>query len=189
MKAIMISIKPKYCELIANGKKTIEVRKSKPKLETPFKCYIYCTNGQDLNDFLMTSDRCHVLNGKVIGEFVCDEIETFAEWQLTPCGKFQDYEDAYLLDFLQKNCLSHEDIYKYRGNMPYYKDLYAWHISDLKIYDKPKELSEFFGRTHCSAAHTEFCWSCFAPCKMQDGDIYQPLKRPPQSWTHVCSKE
>lgn len=43
MKSVMISIKPKYCELIASGKKTVEVRKTRPKIETPFKCYIYCT--------------------------------------------------------------------------------------------------------------------------------------------------
>lgn len=42
-KAVLISIRPKWCELIANGTKTVEVRKSRPKLETPIKCYIYCT--------------------------------------------------------------------------------------------------------------------------------------------------
>ena len=47
MKSVLISIKPKWCELIVSGKKTVEVRKTKPKLETPFKCYIYCTkNGK-----------------------------------------------------------------------------------------------------------------------------------------------
>lgn len=43
MKCVLISIKPKWCELIANGTKTVEVRKTKPKLIPPFKCYIYCT--------------------------------------------------------------------------------------------------------------------------------------------------
>lgn len=43
MKSVLISIKPQYCELIASGKKTVEVRKRRPKLQTPFKCYIYCT--------------------------------------------------------------------------------------------------------------------------------------------------
>lgn len=43
MKEVLISIQPKWCELIANGTKTVEVRKTKPKLNTPFKCYIYCT--------------------------------------------------------------------------------------------------------------------------------------------------
>lgn len=42
-KAVMLSIRPKWVEKIANGEKTIEVRKTKPKLDTPFKCYIYCT--------------------------------------------------------------------------------------------------------------------------------------------------
>lgn len=45
MKSVLISIHPKWCEKIANGEKTIEVRKTKPKLDTPFKCYIYCTKG------------------------------------------------------------------------------------------------------------------------------------------------
>ncbi len=43
MKAILMSIKPKWCKLIFSGEKTIEVRKTAPKLETPFKVYVYCT--------------------------------------------------------------------------------------------------------------------------------------------------
>ena len=43
MRAVLISIRPKWCELIASGKKTIEVRKTAPKINTPFKCYTYCT--------------------------------------------------------------------------------------------------------------------------------------------------
>ena len=65
MKSILLSIKPKYVELIASGEKTIEVRKSRPKLETPFKCYIYCRNGNGtLNDTLISGDRRFVLNQK-----------------------------------------------------------------------------------------------------------------------------
>ena len=89
-KAVLISIRPKWCELIANGTKTVEVRKTRPKLETPFKCYIYCTSGRpDLNIFLYSPERlmqdyldtgsmkslnCPLGNGKVIGEFTCDRI-------------------------------------------------------------------------------------------------------------------
>lgn len=47
-KAVMLSILPKWCAKIASGEKTIEVRKTKPKLETPFKCYIYCTQDKHL---------------------------------------------------------------------------------------------------------------------------------------------
>lgn len=46
MKSVLISIRPKWCELIASGKKTIEVRKTAPKLPTPFKCYIYETKAR-----------------------------------------------------------------------------------------------------------------------------------------------
>ena len=88
MKSVLISIQPKPCELIASDKKTVEVRKTKPKLETPFKCYIYCTHGkvwltsvngkvQKPNNIVLDLTKdCEVqeLNGKVIGEFVCDRI-------------------------------------------------------------------------------------------------------------------
>lgn len=49
-KAVLISIRPKWVEKIVSGEKTIEVRKTRPKLDTPFKCYIYCTL-QGCNEF------------------------------------------------------------------------------------------------------------------------------------------
>ena len=55
--AVMLSIKPKYCELIASGEKTIEVRKTKPKIEKTFKCYIYCTKESYKGKYLHTSNR------------------------------------------------------------------------------------------------------------------------------------
>ena len=67
MKSVLLSIKPEWCELIASGKKTLEVRKTKPKLNTPFKCYIYCTKGKSDNQS----------SGKVIGEFTCDDMTSF----------------------------------------------------------------------------------------------------------------
>ncbi len=47
MKAVLISIRPKWCEKIISGEKTIEVRKTRPKMDTPFKCYIYCTKPEE----------------------------------------------------------------------------------------------------------------------------------------------
>ena len=109
MKSVLISIQPRWCELIASGKKTVEVRKTRPKLETPFKCYIYCTKPKEYfsigggiysaSDELYRTpegeikfgdsfelmayeigqyDENNFLNGKVIGEFVCDEIDRIA---------------------------------------------------------------------------------------------------------------
>ena len=42
-KAVLLSIRPEWCEKILGGEKTVEIRKTRPKLEPPFKCYIYCT--------------------------------------------------------------------------------------------------------------------------------------------------
>ena len=76
-KAVLISIQPHWCELIASGEKILEVRKTRPKLETPFKCYIYMTSGDaSIPD---GSGMVHHHSGGrcVIGEFMCDRIECF----------------------------------------------------------------------------------------------------------------
>ena len=67
-KAVLMSIQPKWCALIADGWKTVEIRKNRPKLKTPFKVYIYCTKNKE---------KCGVAQGKVIGEFICSIIEGY----------------------------------------------------------------------------------------------------------------
>ena len=178
MKAVLVSIKPKWCLFISELIKTIEVRKTKPNLETPFKCYIYCTKAKShysvghiglsddelyrLNDGqikygnsieLMLNNNCTVnnfLNGKVIGEFVCDYIETFGDDVI---HSFSNEEYSRWNDFdLNRACIHPQDFEEYANDSLL---LYGWHISELIIYDKPKELSEF------------------------------GLSRAPQSWCHV----
>lgn len=143
MKSVMISINPKWCELIASGQKTVEVRKTKPKLKAPFKCYIYCTKDYNKDNFL---------NGKVIGEFVCDFI----------------YENISYDS--KETCVSVDDMKKYANGKP----LYGWHISDLVIYDRPKELSEF----------NKPCTDPFQYCQGCEHGLIQ-LQKPPQSWCYV----
>lgn len=138
-KAVLISIQPKWCELIASGKKTIEVRKTKPKLKPPFKCYIYCTKNKNNHfwagkRYSYADNHSHNAfdkdgNGKVIGEFVCD----------TLC--FVIYNKTYGHDLLfnAAGCMAEIESIAYARNQP----IFGWHISDLKIYDEPKELSEF----------------------------------------------
>lgn len=132
MKSVLISIQPKWCELIANGKKTIEVRKSRPKIETPFKCYIYCTYGNEKENY------CVGKRGKVIGEFACDWIT-----EINPSCDIDSFVNQYIHGYLailgENDCMSFNDMKAYLGN----KKGYDWHISDLKIFDKPKELVEF----------------------------------------------
>ena len=172
-KAVMLSIRPKWVEKIANGEKTIEVRKTRPKLETPFKCYIYCTL-QGCNEFFRVDLGRDVAKwnrgkwadrkGNVIGEFICDRI-----YELAPLNHAPD-------DVEKQACLTREEIVNYLKGTGY-----GWHISDLRIYDAPRELSEFQRATDpCDSCHAEYTWEC-TDCKKWGGDI----KRPPQSWCYV----
>jgi predicted transcriptional regulator len=179
MKSVLISIQPRWCELIASGKKTVEIRKSKPKLETPFKVYIYMT--KDKPRFEQSAFCEDISNGKVIGEFVCDR---FIE-------SFLNNNDGW---FVEKGCLTQEEIDEYQGDKSI---LYGWHISDLVIYDKPKELNEFatvcdglkpYQCDKCEYSYTESNESCgvYHECCCNN---LKPLKRPPQSWCYVKSEK
>lgn len=86
MKAVLISIRPKWCQKIISGEKTIEVRKTRPKLNQPFRCYIYQTG-----------------KGGVIGEFVCDEIFDLPWGARIPS------------DIARGACLEPVEIHKYLG--------------------------------------------------------------------------
>lgn len=189
MKAVLISVHPKWCELIARGKKTIEVRKTRPKIETPFKCYIYQTNknaglkhfDQDsnkLNDFLILK-KC----GKVIGEFVCDKVDQITE---ATAGIYFADKDFNILDGeneLKKTCLSVDELANYLGEDKngLCKNGYAWHITDLKIYDEPRELGEF--RKVCAIKNKD-CANCEFYSDYS-GTCINYLTRPPQSWQYV----
>lgn len=176
MKCVLMSIKPKYCELIAAGKKTIEVRKSKPKLKTPFKCFIYECKGKEVSKIIdiPKEQGGGVLDyyeyegcGKVIGEFVCDCIIPISITYSDPNNRIAQNEFPY-------TCLTDKEIMDYLGNG---KQGYGWHISDLVIYDKPKELSEFY--KHDNTYDNVFGWV------FEDRPKKVPIKRPPQSWCYV----
>lgn len=191
-KAVMISIRPKWCEKICSGEKTNEVRKTRPKLETPFKCYIYCTSGRpDLNipisperlmqDYLdtgsMKSLNCPLGNGKVIGEFVCDriyELET-----RSPGGSYyvKGEDQPTTNDVARQSCLSLRDMHDYL----HAQKGYGWHISNLKIYDTPKKLSEFKG---LCKVESDCCACPYYNYSKMDCDG-RTIKRPPQSWCYV----
>lgn len=198
MKLILQSIKSQYCELIAAGKKTIEVRKTKPKLDVPFKVYIYQTKCRWLYRLLRKmklddlADRLSEFKGKVIGEYVCDDIVELEYDELEECYMFKNCYGGYIFDeILSDSCLSYDEIRKYGNGKP----LYLWHISDLKIYDKPKELSEFtilckeYDKDNpdceCCDYQSATC-DCDTPpqfdCKCNG---LKPLTRPPQSWCYV----
>lgn len=192
-KAVLISIKPTWCAKIASGEKTIEVRKTRPKLETPFKCHIYCTKDKHLA-FMQNASGTNLIacmnaetaipvgdflgNGKVIGGFTCNRVTN-----LFSNSRFWLSEDD-----VRHTCLTADEIRTYANgaNM-----LYGWHISDLKIYSQPKELNEFWfpPELYCEK---ERCGSCpydqVADVNGEYGydcEWKRHLKRPPQSWQYV----
>ena len=134
-KAVLISIRPKYCQKIMEGRKTIEVRKTRPKMNPPFKCYIY---------------KCG--NGKVIGEFLCDEIIN-----INGAGRIPS-------DAARPTCLEPAELHQYLGAATGF----GWNISDLRVYDHPRDLWEFTG-----LRQTKY------------GLAPGPITRPPQSWRYV----
>ena len=189
-KQVLASIRPEWCRLILNGNKTVEVRKTKPQLQTPFKCYIYCTLSGNKEFFADTlggdiakwnKEKWGLRKGMVICEFVCDRITRFKVFE-------DDTVQFWNFAELEKSCLTYEQIAEYIGRN---KFGYAWHISELKIYDKPKELKEFFALCDMGCELCEYwtyqrvnadefdmdCGSRVFGCK--------EIKRPPQSWCYV----
>lgn len=175
MKSVLISICPKWCQKIISGEKTIEVRKTRPKLNPPFRCYIYCSKAKErLVGILRDGDENYgeIYHGKtifiktgegsvcdawgkrqkVIGEFVCDEIFDLPWGARIPS------------DIARGACLEPVEIHEYLGTGAGC----GWHISNLKIYDTPRELSEFTG-----LRQTKF------------GAEPVPITRQPQSWCYV----
>lgn len=193
MKSVLISIRSQWVEKICHeigkeeaGKpiyeKRIEVRKTAPK-EVPFKAYIYKTKESKMrylndrfNSFL--KNKSHYTDmGKVIGEFICDKV-----YSIKNQGNsfvVANEEQGVTNEIARQSCLDYDDMVGYLGN----KDGYGWHISDLKIYDKPKELSEF--SRPCSYAG--LCFSCDRATFTSKGDrICQAMiTRPPQSYMFV----
>ena len=162
-KAVMLSVRPKWCEKICRGEKTVEVRKTRPKLETPFKCYIYRTKGtvpHIINDKWVQME----VGGTVIGEFTCDRI-----YELVPLNHAPD-------DVEQQACLTREEIVRYLKGVGY-----GWHISDLKIYDPLKKLSEFKG---LCKVESDCCACPYYNYSKMDCEG-RTIKRPPQSWCYV----
>ena len=196
MKGVLVSIQPKWCQLIAGKKKVVEVRKTRPKLEAPFKVYIYCTKGRGdclwewrghiAYDVQFPNERPNRLDGKVIGEFICNRIDEYTAEFVNDGDCYEDVRRHWIDDdgeedfeiitsngrdnpedceLLKNSCLSYAELKKYIGENFHDIPFYGWHISDLKIYDKPKELSEFF-------------------TPMGKRPSYM-LERPPQSWCYV----
>lgn len=216
MKSVLISIHPKWCAKITNGEKTIEVRKDRPKLETPFKCYIYCTKDAKMqwwtgSRYSYADDHSHNAfdkcgNGKVIGEFVCDCVKPLYnvctdDWKRLTGGLHRIEKEL-----VNQACLTEAQLHTYAGG----KNCFAWHIFNLKVYDTPRELGDFWAYNEALHkrydAEVDFCCydaaNEYGEALTDCGDAYLDIRncyrcwnewtgwchrvnRPSQSWCYV----
>ena len=132
--AVLISIRPEWMEKILSGEKTVEIRKRKPYFPAPFKCYVYCTKGGEEKWLEGVKDgrESYKLNGTVFAEFTCDYIQSFD----CPFPANQKEVDQIIL---KGACIAYVWAHLYLGN----KTGYAWHISDVKVYDQPMFVTDF----------------------------------------------
>lgn len=196
MKAILISIRPEWVAKILNGEKTIEIRKTDPKCNLPIDVYIYCTKGgeenliHNRNGWLMSEFATTYVNGervthnykgKVVAKFTLDVVY---EYDIKEKSTWVDSDFAEVMKKL--SAMSLYEINKYAGN-----HFYAWHISDLVIFDEPMELSELKFRKEYHS-----CEKC--PHAEDENDIVVcenrciellTVKRAPQSWQYVEVQE
>ncbi len=210
MKAVLLSIRPNWCKLIWSGMKTVDVRKTRPKLETPFKCYIYCTkapkklitiirDGEDWggevyhgkpvfitwNGVVASDNPIDRSTQMVVGEFICDDIRRIGPEY---CVVKEDIESA-----IAGSCLTVPQVKDYAGwksGLSYadLKDLYGWHISDLKIWDEPVRLKDFWGRKPCK--HSGDCCTCLQWDNIKEERCTSRyISRPPQSWCYMEDDE
>ena len=184
MKEILMSIRPQWCEKIFNGSKTIEVRKSRPSIPTPFKVYVYQTKHNGGKAIVSEVLNSVYGGGKVIGSFVCDRVRL--------CIPFGLKGHLLSQEVYREMCLTKEQLDKYGG----LKTLYGWHITEPKLFEKPRELGEFY--TKCDKKGDETCGDCLYlrvmlnsyPCDDSVDtwcgvDNKKPISRPPQSWCYV----
>ena len=181
-KAVLISIRPDWVKKILKGEKTLEVRKTRPKLETPFKCYIYCTNSG-------VSIGMWGKHGKVVGEFVCDAIFPL----LIECSSSVSLGAGIEV---AGTCLTDREILNYLGNG---KQGFAWHISGLKIYQRPVSLENC--RKPCINPEMPYCPACkvgYEYISDAEAEFYREygtcdtewicqniIPKAPQSWCYI----
>lgn len=181
---VLASLKPYYYYLIGEKIKTLEIRKSDLK-NLPQDVLFYMSKDEKsfakIPKEFQEKYRKHF--GKVGIEFTCDKsicLDYYPQDYTGMPGKFSEM-------ICKESCLSYNEIMAYKKE----KLAYGWHISNLKVYGKPKKLSEFY--RPCS--YKGICYSCNRfrpngtpndkPNDFCDGAI----TRPPQSYMFVKEVE
>lgn len=186
-----MTIKPEHLVNVLNGEKTIEIRKTIPKnIELPCDVYLVCSKVKPLlsnyftqitkdgytvhkqyNDFEFLGNKQisspYVLNGKVVCKFVLNKWEKKLNYGLSRRSE----------TVLEGTCLTMKQLNDYLGEHKAYDDndvYYALHIDNLVIFDKPKELREFY---QVDIYRNEY------------EEPFKRLTKAPQSWQYVWVME
>lgn len=183
MMSVLLACRPQYCAKIFNGEKTIEVRRTRPKIDTPFEVLVYETKAQFVKSIRGACTTYGYGRGKVIGSFVCDRVRL--------CIPFGLKGHLLSQEVYREMCLTKEQLDKYGG----LKTLYGWHITEPKLFDKPRELGEFFVPCKEYDSDKPHCWECdyYSYSPNDSGDAQEEclcggckrLSRPPMSWQYV----
>ena len=184
-KSVLISIQPYYVFLIIARlmgwnipqEKTEEVRKDFPKDPAWDKrVHIYCSKNRKSFNRIPAQYQPFMekLLGKVVGNFECDSIRK---------GGADNTLQAYYHNNPAETCLTDQELVLYAN---FGKPLYFWHISDLKVYDVPKDLGEFRKTFICKK--NENCGECengIGKISNSDCKFSYPITTVPQSWCYV----
>ena len=190
MKKILISIKPKYVAEILSHRKTLEIRKSFPKCKLPCEVYIYCTK-ENAKHFIDNKIYNAMMRGKVVAKFTLNKVEEMARSQFS----IRWTKTLHADELYERSRLTPTEMSNYLG----VENGYAWHIDNLVIFDKPKELKEFkhpitfcpllrdsnfvpsFCKDHCE--HNKDPERLDVYCDRMEKD-WKPLTKAPQSWCY-----
>ena len=173
MKAILLSIKPEWLAKILNREKTIEVRKKFPKDYVGW-VYLYCTKDKKYANLI---NRGGFLTGMVVARFWCDKITKYVNglnWEYAArwAASYDDYKRI-----LEPSCLTEDELYNYVVDLSFF----AIHISKLEIFDRPKELGEFYTTKLDEDLTKRFDNSI----QLENGTWVKPITKAPQNYCYI----
>lgn len=122
-------------------------------------------------------------NGKVLARFWCDKVE---EIVYDYGGLYEMFQTSEIdCDNLNcKSCLTDNELKEYLKPKREHGNIcgYAIHITNLEIFDEPKEISEISQWRDCGKCwHEEDCDCDLKNCFMTGGK----LTKAPQSWQWI----
>lgn len=166
---VIISIHPKWCELIFSGKKKLEIRKRIPNASFPITFYVYQTIDKNWKYNLIPSLASK--QGKVVGTFTCNDIDHWeSEFWLEDADVYEaitmieedefepgeyiqtrvftnEWEDWEIEPEFEKtllykdSCVSWSELHNYMKSG--WNDFYTIHVEDVHYFTNPMNISDF----------------------------------------------